>query len=279
MSDRPILPAPTALMPPLARLLRPLVRLLIRAGITFPVLEDLLRGLFVDVAQNDLLPDPKSRTDSRISLLSGVHRKEIRRLRLLPQPSRETPPVVTLTSQIIARWLGAAPWIDAQGDPLALPRNGAEPESFERLVESVTKDLRPRAVLDTLLADGVVTVDGQDRVCLNQAAFVPLPGQEAQLFYFGRNLADHLAAAAANITAPAPAPFLDRSGHYDRLPAEVAARLEAISRAAAQQMLLEINRAALAMTDALPEPTTPTKRVNLGVYLFVEDEAPPAAQP
>ena len=80
-------------------------------------------------------------------------------------------------------------------------------------------------------------------------------------------------------TAPAPAPFLDRSVHYDRLPAEVAARLEAISRAAAQQMLLEINRAALAMTDALPEPTTPTKRVNLGVYLFVEDEAPPAAQP
>ena len=114
-------------MSPLARLLRPLVRLLIRAGITFPVLEDLLRGLFVDVAQNDLLPDPKSRTDSRISLLSGVHRKEIRRLRLLPQANTETPPVVTLTSQIIARWLGASPWIDANGNPLPLPRGGAEP--------------------------------------------------------------------------------------------------------------------------------------------------------
>ena len=262
-------------MPPLLRMLRPLVRLLIRAGITFPVLEDLLRGLFVDVAQNDLLPDPKSRTDSRISLMSGVHRKEIRRLRLLPRTNTETPPVVTLTSQIIARWLGAAPWIDADGHPLPLPRGGSEPEGFERLVTSVTKDLRPRAVLDTLLADGVVDIDAEERVRLNQAAFVPLPGQDAQLFYFGRNLHDHIAAAAANITAAAPAPFLDRSMHYDRLPADVAARLEAISRAAAQQMLLEINRTALAMTDGLASADQPTKRVNLGVYLFVEDEAPP----
>ena len=264
-------------MSPLARLLRPLVRLLIRAGITFPVLEDLLRGLFVDVAQNDLLPDPKSRTDSRISLLSGVHRKEIRRLRLLPQANTETPPVVTLTSQIIARWLGASPWIDANGNPLPLPRGGAEPEGFERLVMSVTKDLRPRAVLDTLLADGVVEIDAKERVRLNQAAFVPLPGQDAQLFYFGRNLHDHIAAAAANITATASAPFLDRSVHYDHLPADVAARLEAISRAAAQQMLLEINRAALAVTDGQPPSDGPTKRVNLGVYLFVEDEVPPVA--
>ena len=275
MSERTIVPAPDALMPPLLRLLRPLVRLLIRAGITFPVLEDLLRGLFVDVAQNDLLPDPKSRTDSRISLMSGVHRKEIRRLRLLPRTNTETPPVVTLTSQIIARWLGAAPWMDADGHPLPLPRGGSEPEGFERLVTSVTKDLRPRAVLDTLLADGVVEIDAEERVRLNQAAFVPLPGQDAQLFYFGRNLHDHIAAAAANITAAAPAPFLDRSMHYDHLPADVAARLEAISRAAAQQMLLEINRAALAMTGGLASADQPTKRVNLGVYLFVEDEAPP----
>ena len=279
MSDRATIPAPNALMPPLARLLRPLVRLLIRAGITFPVLEDLLRGLFVDVAQNDLLPNPKSRTDSRISLLSGVHRKEIRRLRLLPQPTNETPPVVTLTSQILARWLSVAPWIDPTGNPIPLPRSGIEPESFEGLVGSVTKDLRPRAVLDTLLADGVVTIDSEDRVCLNQAAFIPLPGQDAQVYYFGRNLHDHIAAAVANITAAAPAPFLDRSVHYDRLPAEVAARLEAISRTAAQQMLREINRAALTLTEGLPEPTANTKRLNLGVYLFVEDEGPRTAQP
>lgn len=279
MSDRVSLPLPNGLMPPLARLLRPLVRLLIRSGITFPVLEDLLRGLFVDVAQHDILPDPKSRTDSRISLLSGVHRKEIRRLRLEPPVAGETPPVVTVTSQIIARWLGAAPWVDAAGVPLALPRGGADAASFERLVESVTKDMRPRAVLDSLLADGAVEMDGDDRVRLNQAAFVPQPGEAAQLFYFGRNLHDHVAAAAANISAAGRAPYLDRSVHYDRLPYDVAERLEAIGREAAQKMLLEVNRMALELTDGVePDACTPTRRVNVGVYMFVADDPATTSQ-
>ena len=246
---------------------------MIRAGITFPVLEDLLRSLFVDVAQNDLLPDPKSRTDSRISLLSGVHRKEIRRLRLEPQALTETPAIVTVASQIIARWLGSPPWTDPDGAPRPLPR-GNDPTSFERLVESVTKDMRPRAILDSWLAEGVVSIDADERVVLNEAAFVPQPGQDAQLFYFGRNLHDHIAAACANITAAGTAPFLDRSVHYDRLPADVADRLVAISREAAQKMLLEINRAALRMTDAAEPDMLPTRRVNLGVYLYLDDDRP-----
>ncbi|MBC7635565.1 MAG: hypothetical protein H7251_08175 [Acetobacteraceae bacterium] len=265
-------------MTPLARLLRPLVRLAIRAGITFPVLEDLLRGLFVDVAQNDILPDTKSRTDSRISLLSGVHRKEIRRLRLAPQALLETPPIVTIASQIIALWLGRAPWMDADGYPRPLPRGDAE-TSFDSLVESVTKDMRPRAILDSWLADGIVTVDADDHICLNQAAFVPAPGQAAQLFYFGRNLGDHIAAASANITAPGVPPFLDRSLHYDRLPHDVADKLAEIGRVAAQKMLLEVNRAALRLTEGTDQPNQPTRRVNLGVYLFIDDDTGPGPTP
>ena len=275
MSERATVPPPAALIAQAGRLLRPLVRLLIRAGITFPVLEDLLRSLFVDVAQNDLLPDPKSRTDSRISLLSGVHRKEIRRLRLAPQMLTETPAIVTVASQIIARWLGNPPWTDPDGTPLPLPRAG-DAVSFERLVESVTKDMRPRAILDSWLAEGIVSIDAEERVVLNEAAFVPQPGQEAQLFYFGRNLHDHIAAACANITASGAAPFVDRSVHYDHLPADVAERLAAISREAAQKMLLEINRAALRMTDGQAPDTQATRRVNLGVYLYLDDDTPAA---
>jgi hypothetical protein len=45
---------------------------------TFPILADMLRSLFVEVAVNDILTDSKSRTDSRIRLLAGVHRKKSR---------------------------------------------------------------------------------------------------------------------------------------------------------------------------------------------------------
>src|ERR1700733_4121643 len=83
-SDRPS-PLPAApLLKAARRLLRPLVRLMMQSGLTFPVLADSLRRLFVEVAINEILTDPKSRTDSRLSLLTGVHRKEIKRLREMP---------------------------------------------------------------------------------------------------------------------------------------------------------------------------------------------------
>lgn len=272
---RPSYPPPALLTRALARLLRPLVRLLIRAGVTFPMLADLLRSLYVEVALNDLLADPKARTDSRVSLLTGVHRKEIRRQRA---PATEPePPSLTLSSQVIARWLGTPGLVDAAGRPRPLPRLGPPP-SFEALVSTVTKDVRPRALLDEWLDTGIAALDAEGRVRLEQAAFLPRGGQEEQLFYFARNLHDHMAAASANVAAAGIPPFLDRSVHYDGLSADAAARLAAAGRDAAQAMLLDVNRTALGIADADDaaragaEKPVPTRRVNLGVYLYVEDE-------
>ena len=92
-------PGGSQLHGPVARLLRPLVRLLIKSGVTFPALCDLLRELYVNVAEYDFALPDKSQTDSRVSLLTGIHRKEVRRLRgagrrsmsfrpLFPAPAR-----------------------------------------------------------------------------------------------------------------------------------------------------------------------------------------------
>ncbi|WP_367614536.1 DUF6502 family protein [Teichococcus coralli] len=271
-------PAPQDLLRPVARLLRPLVRLLIRSGVTFPILAELLRTLYVQVAA-EALEREGARSDSRISLLTGVHRKEIRRLREQGEARTEVPAVVTVASQAIARWLGLPQYTDAAARPLPLPRTApAGTPSFEALVASVTTDVRPRAVLDDWLSQGLVSLDADGRVVLKQGAFLPPPGSAEQLYYFTRNLRDHLAAASINVASPKP-PFFERGLHYDRLPPELAARLEAQWRAAGQQMLVELNRQALAWLDASGEesPGTPTRRVNLGVYVYAEDEPPAAA--
>ena len=75
-------PSP-ALVRALRKLLRPLVRLMLAHGITYPYLSDLLKGLFVEVAEQDFRLDAKAPTDSRVSLVSGVHRKDVARLRSL----------------------------------------------------------------------------------------------------------------------------------------------------------------------------------------------------
>jgi hypothetical protein len=269
-----------ALLRPVRRFLRPLVRLLIQGGVTYPVLADLLRSLYVEVAVSDLLKDPRAQTDSRISLLTGVHRKEIRRWRSETHKPEAVPPVITRTSQIIGRWLRADEYLDSEGRPRPLPRlpRSEGGPSFESLVQSVTSDVRPRAVLDDWLNHGIVTLDTTDCVVLNTAAFVPRPGSAEQLFYFGRNLHDHLSAAAANVTSLGPAPFVERAAHYDNLTPETMARLEALGREAAQRLLTEFHRQALDLLDANDRelaraPETPRCRFNLGVYLFVDSDA------
>jgi hypothetical protein len=262
-------PTPDTMAAPLRRLLRPLVRLMIRCGVTFPAAADLLRALYVEVATAELGPDKLS--DSRVTLLTGVHRKEIRRQRLLP--ADEPPPVlVTRNSQLIATWLGSPEYTDATGHPLPLPRAAPTGPSFERLVTSITRDVRPRAVLDDWASQGIVTISPDDEIRLSADAFLPRPGQEEQLFYFARNLHDHIAASAANVLAPGAAPFFDRSLHYDRLTPAAAAELERLGREAGQRVLLELNRHAMALAETEPPPGTPTRRVNIGVYLLAEDE-------
>src|SRR6201986_4326934 len=98
---------------PLARLLRPLVRLCIKGGMTFPALAQLLRELFVNVAEHDFALEGKDQTDSRVSLLTGIHRKEVARLRGAGAPVHETPAALSLTSAVIARWLAAPEFTDA----------------------------------------------------------------------------------------------------------------------------------------------------------------------
>lgn len=264
------------LLASLRRLLRPLVGLLIRGGVTFPVLAELLRELYVEVALRDLLKDRREQTDSRVSLMTGVHRKEIRRLRHTATEALVVPPVVTLSGQVIARWLGAAGYQDGAGVPLILPRAAPPDEpSFEALVAEVTTDVRPRAVLDDWLSQGIVTQLPDERLRLNVGAFLPRPGQAEQLFFFARNLSDHIAAASANVLAAGQPPFLDRSVHYDRLLPLTAGQLEAAARRAAEAALREVNRTAIALTEAETPDDRATHRVNFGVYVYVEETPPP----
>lgn len=258
-------PAVAQLHAPLARLLRPLVRLFIRSGLTFPALTALLRELYVNVAEHDFALSAKEQTDSRVSLLTGIHRKEVSRLRGAGAPVSTVPSALSHTSRIIALWLAEPEFTDTNGEPLALPRTGKV--SFEMLVTSATRDVRPRVILDEWLDTGLVTIDGDGRVRLAQAGFVPAGGSEQQLYYFGRNLHDHAAAAVANILDPTPR-FMERAVHYDGLTADAAARLEQRSREAAMEVLKRLNREANTLSKAEPAGGC---RWTFGVYVYREE--------
>lgn len=266
------------LQAPIARLLRPLVRLLIRGGITFPALSDLLRELYVNVAEHDLALPGKEQTDSRVSLLTGIHRKEVRRLRGAGAPISAVPTSISRTSRIIARWLAAPEFTDAEKKPLPLPRSAEDREgpSFESLVASVTRDVRSRAILDEWLDRKLATIDAEGRIVLAEAAFVPQSGDDQQLYYFGRNLHDHVAAAVANVLGQEPR-FMERAVHYDGLSQRLAERLERRSRERAIEVLQEVNREAHA---ACETDEGGAYRWTFGVYIYREEQrAAPSSEP
>jgi hypothetical protein len=211
----------------------------------------------------------KEQTDSRVSLLTGIHRKDVKRLRALPADEERVPETVSLGMRLINAWQ-QPPFADPDGAPKRLPRlarQGGE-LSFETLVSSVSKDIRARSVLDEWTRLGIARVDDEDGVRLMTDAFVPHQGFAEKAFYFGHNLHDHAAAAASNLLGER-APFLERSVHYTRLPAAVVAALAEDAEGSGMRLLKSINRKAQAA--ASPAEDDPAaQRFTFGIYFYAE---------
>lgn len=267
---QPVATTPKPLVSAVKRLLRPLVRLLISKGLGLPALTDLLKQVYVDVALNEFPTQGKKQTDSSISILTGVHRKDVKRLRearkeRLPQAPRS----ISIGAQIVARWVNYPDTTDSKGRPIPLPRQAKEPgaPSFDSLVASVSTDVRPRAVLDEWLRLGIAHLDKHEDVVLNQMAFVPQKGFEEKAFYLGRNVHDHIAAASHNLLGEGN-PQLERSVHYSALTPASAAELAEAAQRVGMKALLEINRLALQLAAKDKGDENATKRVNFGLYFY-----------
>ena len=279
--------APSAvLVRALRKVLRPLVRFMLAQGITYPYLSDLLKGLFVEVAERDFRLDHKPSTDSRVSLISGVHRKDVSRLRQrLQTETAIEPAVVPRGAQLVAHWMSNPRYLLPDGQPRPLARLVSEGGelSFEALVSGVNSDIRSRVVLDEWLRLGVVSLDDNGWVRLNTAAFVPTRGLEEKAFYFGHNLHDHAAASVHNLLGEQPA-FMDRSVHYNALSPASVEQLARLSEQWAMKALLAINQAAMEAEarDRSLHPEQANQRFTLGAYFYAapaDDGGPTGEQP
>ena len=255
-------------------LLRPIVRVVLSQGISFGYLAELLKSLLVEEADQNFRLDNKPPTDSRISLLTGVHRKDVNRLRnTVVAADTKLPSKVSLGGQLVAQWLGNPQYLDEAGQPKPLPRSKREGGlvSFEALVTGVNSDIRSRVVLDEWTRLGVVHMDAEKRVCLNAQAFVPSKGFDEKAFYFGHNLHDHAAASAHNLMGLEP-PFMERSVHYAGLSAETIHQLAVESKELGMKALLAVNKTAMEREKLDAVSDTPRQRMTFGIYFYAEPE-------
>ena len=254
-------------------MLRPLVRLLLLHGISFTIFCELVKTAYVKVADAEFRLDAKPQTDSRISLLTGIHRREVNRLRNETVTEINLPQHASMSALLLTIWSGHPDYLDEQGSPIPLPRlaSRTEEHSFESLVQSVSKDFRARVVLDEWLRQGIITLGSDDRVYLSTDTFVQPQDMAEKIYYFGQNTHDHLAATVHNLAGGSP-PFLERCVYYDKLSADSVKELADYSRIVGMRSLHAVNKRAAGLQQRDKGNTDAMYRANFGVYQYSEAE-------
>ena len=257
-----------SLVSALRQLLRPLVRLLLARHLTYPILKEILKEVYVDLADRDFALPDRPQTATRIALLTGIHRKDVKRLRTALGEQESPEAGAPLGAQLVARWLGEPTYLTPSGEPRPLPRRSANGDaSFESLVASVSKDIRARAVLDEWLRLGAARLDDEGRVALEVEAFVPERGFDEKAFFFGRNVGDHLATGAHNLRGEGP-PLLERAVYYDGLDADDVDELAGLAEKLGTEAIRRINRRARELRGDTSALDAASERMSFGVYFF-----------
>ncbi len=253
----------------LARIFRPLIRFCIARGVRFPTLIEQLKGLYVSAAEEGFSLTGKRMTDSRLALLTGLQRKDIKMLRGVSAPLA---PLAGPLPRIVALWSSDARYQDSAGEPRPLPR-AAEPGalSFETLVAEVSRDLHARTILDELRRLSMIAEHPTGGiVSLIRTSMVPEDGS-ARLGYLGANLGDHATAAITNVlAAPREAPFFERAVHYNRLSEGSLDLLEARARELQASALADLNSLALELQRADRATGGHEGRFRAGAFVYRE---------
>jgi hypothetical protein len=271
------------LMHAVLKLMQPLIDLSVRHGITHGAFSAALKSRFVEAANRELARTHAVANDSAVSILSGVHRRDLRQMRQESQaqlPASLVPNFSpSLAAEVVARWIS---------DPAFAPKDSAQyrlslvsklqspvQPTFADLAKLVSRDARPKSVLTELVRSGAVTV-GDNYVQLNSIGFSPAADIGAVLELFSANLHDHCSAAAWNINqkllpGAESKSFLEQAVYVDQLSQSSIDALSLVATKAwteaAQKVLSEAQRL-FDQDQKKPVAAMEQKRACFGVYFY-----------
>jgi hypothetical protein len=260
-----------ALLGAFRSVLRPLARLAVASGLTYPRIDEVVREVLVEAASAAHSAAPPQRRVSRISTTLGLHRREVTRL---SRRETEAPPAPSQATRLFLKWQSDPRYRDAAGKLRSLPRQGVD-LSFEKLAQEVTRDVHPRSLLGELCRLGLARHDEeQDTVELIVDAFVPRGDKGRMLGFFGANVGDHCEAAVTNVLGEGRDHF-EQAIFADELSAEsirafrdTITRQWQVLRAAAVpalETLIEVDRAT---------GRTQDQRIRIGLFSWTEPMRP-----
>ena len=277
------LPEPAPATRALDSLLQPVARMMIDHGLQLPSVVELLKGALVHQAVGAFSLEGKQSSDTRIALLTGVHRKDVRRLRDAPVDAAVRTPLMPVAASVVARWISDPRFLNADQSARVLartPRRGNEGEpDFSALVAEVSRDVGARAVLDELERLGVVELRDEACVALKSAAFVPNEALSESFELLAANVSDHLAGAVRNLSPHPRGPaMLEQSAFSQGLSRAQVELLHQRARALWASVLQQFLRTATVAEQRSASDKGPRHRIRFGVYFYEDLQAPPGAK-
>jgi len=272
------LPEPALAAEAVAQVLQPMARLMIDHGLQLNAMVELLKKALVHEAIGAYGLVDKGSSDTRIALLTGVHRKDVKRLRVAPTAARLACPMVSLAASVVARWISEPRFLNADQTTRALARtprrsSAGEPD-FTTLVAEVSRDVGARAVLDELERLGVVELREDGYVVLKVNAFVPHEGLSESFHFLAASVSDHLGAAVHNLAPVRSGPLmLDQSAFSQDLSVEQADQLQLQARRLWATALQQFLQTATVAEQRSQGGEGPKHRIRFGVYFHDTPQA------
>lgn len=256
---------------PVARLLAPLARLLLRHGVSHAQFSDWAKTAYITQAVSNFGVRNKKPSVSRIAIVTGINRKEVKRVLELPKESNNGKAKQNRATRVVTGWLQDSEFHDSKGNPLVL-EFGMPENSFNQLVKRYGGDVPARAVLDELLRVGTVTRDGE-KISMKQKGYVPHESEEQMLNIFGDSSSDLLETIDHNLSNDPANSRLQLNVVYDNLPQDCLPAFKKLAEKKSMELLQELDKYLVKQDRDANQSVegTGTFRAGLGVYLIEQD--------
>jgi hypothetical protein len=195
-----------ALLAACGRILEPIVRFLLKGGVSWKEFSELSRSTFVQVATSDFGIRGRPTNASRVAILTGLDRRDVRKLRLALADEAPAVGYMTKASQVLDAWHHDPAFIDADKKPRKLRLETGSP-SFSDLVRRFAPGLPAVAMAKQLKSAGAIA-ESDGRLYPLQRHYIPqhMPAEQVRLW--SSTVRDLASAVGYNFTRPASAPAL-----------------------------------------------------------------------
>jgi hypothetical protein len=254
--------------------LLPLVRYCLLEGVDYPLFVKAIKTVFCQAAQLELESSTAKINDSSVSLMSGLHRKDVHELRKGNDYSITHSGSVA--SLLFTKWVSDPMYVLKNGKPRRLIKSGPAP-SFESLALSITQDVHPGSILKAMEAQGMVRCDYERggktvRIALLKESFIPRGDLKELLNLFAANLQDHISAAASNLRGASP-PYLEQAVFGRNLSKTSVNKLAKLTRSHWAKYSREVIRLASQLCDQDKDTAQP-HRFRVGSYFYSTPTSP-----